>query len=487
MCVADALELADSFLSRQNLTNSTMGTRTYPANLPVDAPEYRFPPGLEHNLVWRVLKRMRPVDPIPFFQSLAERFGPAAHYKLGRQHIVFINDPEYVRQILVVQNDNFVKERVVQRSKLLLGEGMITAEGAEHRRQRQAAQPAFHRQAIPAYAATMARVAAEACDGWRPQQELNIALEMMHLTLKVVAETLFGTDLSDEMREVAQAINDIMSLYHFMILLPAAESLVHFPLPGVLKFRRARRRLDELVYKMIEQHRSAPEADSPDLLTMMLRGNYGDNFRRDRRRDAQLRDEVITIFLAGYETVANALAWTWWLLSQHPEVEAKFHKEVDTVLNGRLPGYDDLPRLGYTEMVLAESMRLYPPAWAMGRHALRDFELGPYRLPAGTTLLMSQYVMHRSPQYFRDPLTFDPDRFGPDAKVGRNRAAYFPFGAGARQCIGESFARMEGVLVLATIAQRWKFQSATQGKIQPEPLITLRPKHGVSLHTVPRK
>src|SRR5579864_2270906 len=197
MCVADALELADSFLSRQNLTNSTMGTRTYPANLPVDAPEYRFPPGLEHNLVWRVLKRMRPVDPIPFFQGLAERFGPAAHYKLGRQHIVFINDPEYVRQILVVQNDNFTKERVVQRSKLLLGEGMITAEAAEHRRQRQAAQPAFHRQAIPAYADTMVRLAADARDRWQPERQLNLALEMMHLTLNVVAKTLFRTDLND--------------------------------------------------------------------------------------------------------------------------------------------------------------------------------------------------------------------------------------------------------------------------------------------------
>ncbi len=463
-----------------------MGARTYPANLPVDAGDYRFPPGLEHNLAWRVLKRMRPVDPIPFFQSLAERFGPAAHYKLGRQHIVFINDPEYVRQILVVQNDNFTKERVVQRSKLLLGEGMITAEGAEHRRQRQAAQPAFHRQAIPVYADTMVRLAADTRERLQPNQELNIALEMMHLTLNVVAKTLFRTDLDDEVREIANAINDIMGLYHFMILLPAAESLVHFPLPGVLKFRRARRRLDALVYKMIERHRSEPDSEFPDLLTMMLRGNYGDDFRTDRSRDGHLRDEVITIFLAGYETVANALAWTWWLLSQHPEAEAKFHTEIDTVLNGRLARYDDLPRLRYTEMTLAESMRLYPPAWAMGRRALRDFELGTYRLPAGTTILMSQFVMHRSPQYFRDPLSFDPDRFGPDVKVGRNRATYFPFGAGARQCIGESFAWMEGVLVLATIAQRWKFRSTQRGSIQPEPLITLRPKHGVPMRVEAR-
>jgi len=462
-----------------------MASRTYPSNVPLSTPEYRFPPGLAHNLLWRVLKRMRPVDPIPFFQSLAERFGPAAHYKIGRQHVVFINDPEYVRQILVVQNDNFIKERVVQRSKLLLGEGMITAEGAEHRRQRLAAQPAFHRQTIPVYADTMVHLAAETRDRWSANQQLNIALEMMHLTLNVVAKTLFRTELGEEVREIAKAINDIMGLYHFMILLPAAESLVHFPLPGVLKFRRARRRLDALVYRMIEQHRSAPD-DEPDLLTMMLRGSYGDAYRTDRSRDAQLRDEVITIFLAGYETVANALAWTWWLLSQHPEVEAKFHREIDTVLDTRRATYDDLPRLRYTEMVLAESMRLYPPAWAMGRRALRDFELGPYFLPAGTTVLMSQFVMHRSRQYFRDPLTFDPDRFGPDARAGRTRAAYFPFGAGGRQCIGEAFAWMEGILVLATIAQKWKLRSEDDRRIEPEPLITLRPRRGISMRAVPR-
>jgi cytochrome P450 len=462
-----------------------MASRTYPSNVPLSTPEYRFPPGLAHNLLWRVLKRMRPVDPITFFQGLAERFGPAAHYKIGRQHVVFINDPEYVRQILVVQNDNFVKERIVQRSKLLLGEGMITAEGAEHRRQRLAAQPAFHRQTIPVYADTMVHLAAETRDCWSANQQLNIALEMMHLTLNVVAKTLFRTELGEEVREVAQAINDIMGLYHFMILLPAAESLVHFPLPGVLKFRRARRRLDALVYNMIEQHRSASDGEA-DLLTMMLRGSYGDAYRTDRSRDAQLRDEVITIFLAGYETVANALAWTWWLLSQHPEVEAKFHREIDTVLGSRRATYDDLPRLRYTEMVLAESMRLYPPAWAMGRCALRDFELGPYFLPAGTTVLMSQFVMHRSPQYFREPLTFDPDRFGPDARAGRSRSAYFPFGAGGRQCIGEAFAWMEGVLVLATIAQQWKLRSEDDRRIEPEPLITLRPRRGISMRVVPR-
>lgn len=461
-----------------------MGARTYPA-IPVNSPGYRFPAGLEHNLIWRALRRGRPVDPLPFFQELAARFGPIAHYKIGRQHVVLLNHPDYIREILIVQNDNFSKERVVQRSKLLLGDGMITAEGAEHRRQRTAAQPAFHRQVIPGYAQTMVRLASQACDRWQPGQRFNVALEMMYLTLNVVASTLFRTDLGGEVHELARAINDIMGLYHFIILMPAAESLVHFPLPGVLKFKRARARLDAFVYRMIENHRSSAD-NGQDLLTMMLRATYGDDFHLDRSRDAHLRDEVITMFLAGYETVANALAWTWFLLAQNSDAEARFHQELDTVLAGSLPTYDDLARLRYTEMVLSESMRLYPPAWVMGRRALKDFQLGSYRLPAGTTVLMSQFVMHRSPEFYPDPLRFDPERFSPENKSARPKLTYFPFGAGARQCIGESFAWMEAVLVLATLAQRWRFRLADNTPILPEPLITLRPKRGLTMLAAPR-
>jgi cytochrome P450 len=447
---------------------------------------YRFPAGLEHNLIWRALRRGRPVDPLPFFRELADRFGPIAHYKVCRQHVLLLNDPEYIREILIVQNDNFIKERVVQRSKLLLGDGMITAEGAEHRRQRLAAQPAFHRQIIPGYAETMVHLAAEARDQWQPRQRLNLALEMMHLTLNIVAGTLFHTSLGAEVHELARAINDIMGLYHFIILMPAAESLVHFPLPGVLKFKRARARLDDFVYRMIENHRSTADHQSQDLLTMMLRATYGDNFRSDRSRDAHLRDEVITMFLAGYETVANALAWTWLLLGQNPTAEARLHHELDEVFGVRLPAYEDLPRLRYTEMVLSESMRLYPPAWVMGRRALKDFSLGPYRLPAGTTVLMCQFVVHRNPEFYPEPLRFDPERFAPENKSVRPKLSYFPFGAGTRQCIGESFAWMEAILVLATIAQRWKFRLADNTPVVPEPLITLRPKRGLTMLAEPR-
>jgi len=250
-------------------------------------------------------------------------------------------------------------------------------------------------------------------------------------------------------------------------------------LPKVGTFKRARARLDATVYRMIEEHRSRGAGD--DLLSMLLEAFPE---RRDR---AYLRDQIITIFLAGYETIANALSWTWYLLAQNPQAEERFHAELDEVLAGRLPALDDLPRLRYTEMVLAESMRLYPPAWAMGRRALRDFALGPYWLPARTTVLMSQYVMHRDPRYYPDPLRFDPERFTPQAKAARPKLAYFPFGAGTRQCIGESFAWMEGVLGLATIGQHWKLRLEPGQNVEPQPLITLRPRNGLRMRVEKRQ
>lgn len=439
-------------------------------------PEYRFPPGFQRNLLWFALRRFRPANPIFLFQHLVDEYGDIAHYKIGWNHILFLNHPDYIREILVVQNDNFIKERTVQRTKMLLGEGMITAEGAKHRAQRQVAQPAFHRQRIPEYANTMVREAVSARDSWRDGQERNIAIDMMHLTLNIVASTLFATDLRGEVDELADAINRIMGLYNFLVLLPAAEWLVHVRPPGLAAFVRARKRIDEVVYRMIEAHRRR-HSDNGSLLDMMLAAAP----EHTPESEQSLRDQVITIFLAGYETVANSLSWTWYLLSQNPDCERRFHEEIDRELQGRTPSYDDIPRLRHVEMVMAESMRLYPPAWAMGRYAQRDFRLGDYFLPAKTTVLMSQFIMHRDARYFPDPLRFDPERFTPEAKARRTKFTYFPFGAGFRQCIGESFAWMEGVLLLATLGQKWKMKLVPGHKVEPEPLITLRPKHGMKM------
>ena len=438
--------------------------------------EYRFPPGFERNLIWFAWRRFRPANPIFLFQHLAREYGDIAHYKIGWNHIVFVNHPDYIREILVVQNDNFVKERTVRRTRMLLGEGLITAEGVQHRMQRQVAQPAFHRQRIPEYARTMVEEAVRVRDRWRDGEQRDIALDMMRLTLNVVARTLFATDLQDEVNELADAINRIMGLYNFLVMLPAAEWLVHVRPPGLAAFVRARKRIDAVVYRMIEAHRSR-HSDSGSLLDVMLAASP------DRSADSEqsLRDQVITIFLAGYETVANALSWTWYLLSQNPECERRFHEEIDRELQGRLPSFDDVPRLRYVEMVLAESMRLYPPAWAMGRQARNDFQLGKYFLPAKTTLLMSQFITHRDQRFFPDPLSFDPERFTPEAKARRTKFTYFPFGAGFRQCIGESFAWMEAVLLVATLGQKWKLNLVEGHRVEPEPLITLRPKYGMKM------
>jgi cytochrome P450 len=437
--------------------------------------EYRFPPGFERNLLWFAWRRFRPANPIFLFQHLTEKYGDIAHYKIGWNHIVFVNHPDYIREILVVQNDNFVKERTVRRSKMLLGDGMITAEGAQHRSQRQVAQPAFHRQRIPEYADVMVWEAARMRDSWRDGQQRDVARDMMHLTLNVVAETLFAADLREEVDELADAINRIMGLYNFLVMLPAAEWLVHVRPPGLAAFVRARRRIDALVHRIIDAHRNRP-SDGRSLLDLMLAATY-----HKPESEKSLRDQVITIFLAGYETVANALSWTWYLLSQNPDAGNRMREEIDRELQGRLPTYDDIPRLRYVEMVLAESMRLYPPAWAMGRQSVADFQLGDYLLPAKTTLLMSQFITHRDPRFFPDPLRFDPERFTPEAKARRTKFSYFPFGAGFRQCIGESFAWMEGVLVLATLAQKWKMTLVPGHKVEPEPLITLRPKYGMRM------
>ena len=437
---------------------------------------YRFPPGFERNLLWFAWRRFRPANPILLFQHLVREYGDIAHYKIGWNHIVFLNHPDYIREVLVVQNDNFVKERTVRRSKMLLGEGMITSEGAQHRAQRQVAQPAFHRQRIPEYADTMVREAVRMRDQWRHGEQRNIAIDMMHLTLNVVSETLFSTDLRDEVHELADAINRIMGLYNFLVMLPAAEWLVHVRPPGLAAFVRARKRIDAVAHRMIEAHRQH-HSDGSSLLDLMLAASPD----RSPASEKSLRDQVITIFLAGYETVANALSWTWYLLSQNPECERRFHEEIDRELQGRLPAYEDVPRLRYVEMVMAESMRLYPPAWAMGRYALNDFQLGEFFLPAKTTVLMSQFITHRDPRFFPDPLRFDPERFAPEAKARRAKLTYFPFGAGFRQCIGESFAWMEGVLLLATLGQKWKMKLVSDHPVEPEPLITLRPKYGMRM------
>jgi cytochrome P450 len=441
---------------------------------------YRFPPGLKRNLPFYLFSRFfRPGNPIRLFEYLAATYGRISHYRIGPSDIVVMNDPELIRDVLIVQPHNFIKERTQRRMKILLGEGLITSDGEIHRRQRRIAAPAFHRQRIHMYADLMVERAAAIRDTWHEGAELDASAEMMHLALQIVARTLFNSDVTRDVRQINDEVNAIMRLYNFLVALPRAEALLHLPVPGLMRFKRARERLDKIVYRMIEERRRSG-IDGGDLLSMLL-ASRDEEADHSGMTDEQLRDEVLTIFLAGYETVANALAWTWLLLGQNPEAEARLHAEIDAVLDGRLPTLDDLPQLRYAEMVLAESMRLYPPAWAMGRQATCDVEVGPYKLPAGTYVFFSQYIIQRDADFFPDPLHFDPERFTAERKAGRPRFAYFPFGGGNRQCIGESFAWMEAILSLVTIAQRWRLRLVPGQPIDVQPKITLRPKYPIRM------
>jgi cytochrome P450 len=451
---------------------------------------WRLPPGLKHPLHFYAFKPwVKLGSPILLFEHLHATYGNIAHYRFMGTPIVFINDPEYIREILINQASSFVKERTVRRMKILLGEGLITSDDPIHIRQRRIAAPAFHRQRIAAYGDQIVASAAAHRDRWQPGQSIDISAAMMSLSLEIVARTLFDTEVTDDIRRINDEVNTIMDLYNFLVAFPRMESVLHLPIPGIIKFRRSKARLDAVVNRLIAEHKTS-SIDKGDLLSMLLasRDEQADaTGQHTGMSDEQVRDEVLTIFLAGYETVANALTWTWYLLSQNPEVEAKLHAELDTVLGPhRLPTLADYPNLRYTEQVFAESMRLYPPAWAMGRMSTKPVVLGPYRIPPGAHFFFSQYMISRTPAYFPGPLRFDPDRFTPENKAARPKFAYFPFGGGSRQCIGEGFAWMEGVLSIATIAQRWRMTYLGSTPPIPQAKITLRPRDPLMMQLTQR-
>ena len=445
--------------------------------------------------------------PILLFEYLHKTFGNIAQYKLFNTYIVFVNDPEYIREILINQAPSFVRERTLKRMKILLGEGLITSDDPIHIRQRRIAAPAFHRQRIAAYGDQIVASAAAQSARWQPGQTIDIAAASMALSLEIVARTLFGTEVTDEIRSINDEVNTIMGLYNFLIGLPNLEAYLDWPVPGVMKFRRARNRLNATVDRLIAEHKSRGE-DRGDLLSMLLSSRDEEEDAQGQHTgmsDQQIRDEVLTIFLAGYETVANALTWTWYLLSQNPEAEQKLHAELDHVLGTnpsgapslapsakggvtqhRLPTLADYPNLKYTEQVFAEAMRLYPPAWAMGRMSTKPVTLGPWRIPPGAHFFISQYILHRSGEFFPDPLKFDPDRHTPEAKSRRPKFTYFPFGGGSRQCIGESFAWMEGVFSIATLASRWRMTYLGTEPPIPQAKITLRPRDPLTVRLTER-
>jgi cytochrome P450 len=439
-------------------------------------------PGPKLSLFASLIYRPGGANPLDFFTDLARKYGDVSSYRMGGEQLFLVNEPRLIRDVLVTHNRNFTKSRGLERSKRLLGQGLLTSEGAMHLRQRRLMQPAFHRDRVAGYGALMVGYADRMRRAWADGAILDISREMNRLTLSIVGKTLFDVDVAQQAAAVGEALTAVMESF-WMSMLPFAELLERLPVPKLRRARMARARLDAIIFRMIAERRASGR-DHGDLLSMLLAAQDEDD--GGGMTDQQVRDEAMTIFLAGHETTANALSWTWYLLGSAPEVEAKLHAEVDRVLQGRLPATGDLPALPYVERVVTESMRLYPPAWIIGRRAIDEYHLGEYVVPPRAILVMSPYIMQRDPRFYADPERFDPDRWTPEFRAALPKFAYFPFGGGPRQCIGESFAWMELILLTATISQRCRLRLVPGHPVVPQPLITLRAKHGMRM-TVERR
>jgi cytochrome P450 len=462
----------------------------------------RFPPGPTYKMPGKLLRQFIH-DPINTLSTIARKYGDISYFKLGSERVYLINNPDYIEKVLIYDQHNFKKGKRLQTAKAILGEGLVTSEGEFHNHQRRLIQPIFHPKQIMIYSNIMTEYAVRMCNRWKGGTIVDISEEMMRLTLGIICKSVLNYDVESEAQEVGKALTTVRN-YSKRLQSPIGHVLNKIPiLPAPKRAREARKKLDSLVYGLITDRRQHEESDNNrrynDLLSRLMQAqesNTADHVSHNgvsststsptsgfdgKMSDKQVRDEVMTIFIAGHETTSNALTWTFYLLSQYPNVERKLHDEIELVLENRIPAADDIPKLRYTEMVLRESMRLYPPVWTMGRHVENDYSVGEYTIPAGSSILMSQYVMHHDPKYYEKPEEFNPDRWTDDFKTHLPRFSYFPFGGGMRGCIGEPFAWMEGVLIIATVAQEWSMRLVPSQRIKLDPAITLRSKYGMKM------
>lgn len=415
-------------------------------------------------------------DRLGVMLQCAREYGDVVPLRFGIRSAYLISDPALIERVLVTDHRYFHKGRALQRSKPLFGNGLLTSEGDFWRRQRKLIQPAFHRERITAYAEIMVDQMLRHSADWREGQTLDMHSEMMQATMQIALKTLFGAESTEAARTIQalhEAQGEFSRFISYIVLLPH-----WFPTPITPRLGRAIRALDAVVYGMIRDRRASGE-NRGDLLSMLLRAQ--DEEDGATMTDRQLRDEVLTLFLAGHDTTALTLTWTLMLLAQNPEAEARLHAELDEVLAGRTPTVEDRAQLKYTEQVIQESMRLYPPAYAIGRMATQQYSLDGLKIAPGATLLMSPWVVHRDPRWFSAPERFDPDRWAGDAARALPRFAYFPFGGGPRICIGNTFAMMESVLLLATLAQRFRFRLVPDQEIVLQAAVTLRPRNGLKM------
>jgi cytochrome P450 len=429
-----------------------------------------FPPGPASGFLGRRVQALNKRDPLGFMQEVVAQYGDIVHFKIGLQHVYLLNNPDHVKDVLNNHYQGFLKGRGFNRKNRFLGQGLITSEGEFHKRQRRRTQPFFHKERINDYANVMVNYTAQRCEQWENGQQLNIWREMRQLTMSVIAKTMFNLDTKEKFAEIERTINSSAEFKPFRLRLP--RFLERLPIGALRPSRRTEVLLEAIVSRMIDE-RLRSTSDNGDLLTMLVREQSENS---DLAETNQIRDEALTIFIAGYETNATALMWTWYLLAQYPEVEAKLHAELDQVLGSRLPTFDDFSKLSYTQQVYAEAMRLYPPAWRLVRYVKQEYEVAGYVLPKGSLVVVSQFLLHRDPRYFPDPLRFVPERWTPQAKASLPQYAYFPFGGGPRRCIGEMFSWMEGVLLLATVASRWHLRLEPNEQVELAPVQLLGTK-----------
>lgn len=423
---------------------------------------------------------------VDFFTKVHRDYGDVASWNVMGRHLFLLSHPEHIRDVLVTRDDNFTKGPALRMAKVTLGEGLLTSEGDFHKRQRRIMQPAFHATRVAEYADTFVHYATRAANFWRANQVIDVRDAMTQLTLEIVAKTLFGADLESEVRDIGRAMDVTVTMFD-RSRNPFAPILNLLPLPSNVRFLRAKDRVFETIDRMIaDRRKQGGNTARNDFLSILLRARDTEGDQQGMS-DAQLRFEAMTLFSAGHETTANAMVWSWLLLSENPDAEAKLHAELDAVLGGRPPTHGDVPRLTYTRAVFAESMRLYPPAWVIARQAKARHPVGDtgYVIPPGGVILMAEWVVHRDARWWPEPERFNPDRWL-TAATDRPRYAYFPFGGGSRQCIGESFAWLEGVLLLATLASRFKFRRTDNKAVRLHPTITLRPRDPLPMRLEPR-
>ena len=421
-------------------------------------------------------------DPLGFFSRCSREYGDVVNIPLGTWPSLLISSPELIEQVLVKEHRNFVKHRFFWRQvTAIFGHGLLTSEGEFWHRQRRLAAPAFTGQRLANYGAVMVRHTEGMLDEWRSGEVRDIHADMMALTLGIAAKSLFNAEVEQEVTEIGHAVDTVVQEIATRFTRPfVIPDFV--PLPGHIRYRRGLRTVERVVKRIVDERKSRP-ADAGDLLSMLMQARDENG---QAMSDRQLRDEMITLLLAGHETTALALSWTWYLLRKHPEVQARLAAEVAGVLEARAPTVDDLQSLRFTEKVVTEAMRLYPPAWAMGREAVNDCEIGGYPVARGTTIYMSPWVLHRDLRYFENSEEFQPERWTDDFARQLPRFAYFPFGGGPRICIGNRFAMMEAILITATIAQRFRLEGQNDRPVIPFPSITLRPGGGVWVTTKAR-